>query len=231
MLTLALAGLLLLCGVALAYSGIKLRPQPVDVMAAEASAIEEDLAGVIGGFMLVDTQSGVVRMAWQVVVAMAVLLGGFFVFAIGAAAAKNRGAAVARGLAEQPCQGIARQRRPFPQDVDQDLRLREHERVLERRLRGGDGGRQLSRGHERVDLQLPGPAGEFRQPAPFRQTHRKLKNRHASQPGAFRPYVGRPGPSVAAKPVAGKRRRSPHDIALDPVQVGFFGTVGIVFQA
>jgi c(7)-type cytochrome triheme protein len=40
MLTLALAGLLMLCGVALAYSGIKLRPQPVDVMAADASDVD-----------------------------------------------------------------------------------------------------------------------------------------------------------------------------------------------
>jgi len=41
---------------------------------------------IIGGIMLVDTRyAGVVRMSWQVVVAMAVLMGGFFIFAVGAA--------------------------------------------------------------------------------------------------------------------------------------------------
>ena len=40
---------------------------------------------IIGGLMLTDDQTGVGRMSWQVVVTMAVLMGGFFAFAIGAA--------------------------------------------------------------------------------------------------------------------------------------------------
>jgi membrane-bound serine protease (ClpP class) len=41
---------------------------------------------IIGGLMLVDTRySWVGRMSWQIVVAMAILVGGFFAVAIGAA--------------------------------------------------------------------------------------------------------------------------------------------------
>ncbi len=44
------------------------------------------IAFVIGAVMLVDTRySGVVKMSWQVIVATTILLGGFFIFAIGAA--------------------------------------------------------------------------------------------------------------------------------------------------
>jgi len=73
-------------GLALIAFGLLLLVVDIKVPSHGILSVGGIAAFVIGSLMLIDTRyAGVVKMSWQVVVAMALLVGGFFIFAIGAA--------------------------------------------------------------------------------------------------------------------------------------------------